>query len=248
MAGGLGNDTYVVDNAGDTVSEGAGAGTDRVLASVSYSLADPDVENLTLTGVAAINGTGNAAANTIVGNGAANTLLGLAGNDSISAGAGNDVVQGGTGSDTIRGGTGNDVLRAVDNVFFVNDGAEDRFVFDTALNAVTNVDLIDKANFTQGGLEGVDDEIHLENGIFTALLSVGGTNLGQLGAGYYFEGASSGGGQFDAVGIYNVVGTGQLFYNPTFGVAGDSVLFAVVNPAGIAGGPAVLSAEEFTLV
>jgi Ca2+-binding RTX toxin-like protein len=248
MAGGLGNDTYVVDHAGDTVSEGAGAGTDRVLASVSYTLVDPDVENLTMTGFGAVNGTGNGAANTIVGNGAANTLLGLAGNDSISAGAGNDVVQGGIGSDTLRGGTGNDVLRAVDNVFFVNDGAEDRFVFDTALNAATNVDLIDKASFTQGGAEGFDDEIVLENSIFTALLSAGGTNLGTLGAGYYFEGVGSGGGQFDAVGIYNVAGTGQLFYNPTFGVAGDSVLFAVVNPAGIAGGPAVLSAEEFTLV
>jgi Ca2+-binding RTX toxin-like protein len=247
MIGGLGNDTYVVDSAGDVVTEGLGAGTDHVVSSVTHTLA-ANVENLSLSGFGATSGTGNAGANSMFGNSASNTLMGLGGNDSIWAGAGNDVVQGGTGSDTIRGGAGNDTLRAVDNVFFVDDGAEDRFVFDTALNAATNVDLIDKANFTQGGAEGVDDEIQLENSIFTALLSSGGTNTGTLGAGYYFEGISSGGGLFDPIGIYNVAGTGQLFYNPTFGVGGDSVLFAVVNPAGVAGGPAVLSVEEFTLV
>jgi hypothetical protein len=50
------------------------------------------------------------------------------------------------------------------------------------------------------------------------------------------------------VGLYNNTTTGQLFYNPSFGTAGDSVLFAVVNVAGVAGGSAALSAEEFTLV
>ena len=87
----------------------------------------------------------------------------------------------------------------------------------------------------------------LDNGIFANLLSAGGTHAGTLGAGFYFEGAGGGNGAFDPIGIYNNTATGQLFYNPTFGQAGDSVLFAVVNQAGIAGGSAVLSAEEFTL-
>ena len=39
MAGGTGNDTYFVDNAGDVVTETAGEGTDTVYASVSYALA-----------------------------------------------------------------------------------------------------------------------------------------------------------------------------------------------------------------
>jgi len=248
MQGGLGNDTYFVDNLADQVVEAAGAGTDTVYASVTETLTDVDVENLVLTGAGANSGTGNASANQLYGNASANVLMGLAGNDSIFANSGNDTVQGGTGSDTLHGDLGNDTLRAVDNVFFVDDLAEDRFVFDTALNAFTNVDLIDKANFTAAGAEGVDDDIQLDNDIFTALLSAGGTNLGVLGAGFYFEGTTNGSGAFDPIGIYNNTTTGQLFYNPTFGVAGDSVLFAVVNVAGVPGGSAVLSPEEFDLI
>ena len=66
MDGGFGNDTYIVDNVGDVAAEVAG-GTDTVLASVSYTLS-ANLENLTLTGSAAINGTGNAKGNVITGN------------------------------------------------------------------------------------------------------------------------------------------------------------------------------------
>ena len=90
MTGGDGNDTYVVDRLGETVTEADGEGTDAVLSSVEYEL-DDYVENLTLTGTAAINGTGNAGDNRLTGNIAANTLDGRAGNDTMAGGAGNDV-------------------------------------------------------------------------------------------------------------------------------------------------------------
>ncbi len=96
MVGGFGNDTYVVDNVGDVVIEQLRGNTDLVNSSISYSLT-ANVENLTLTGSGAINGTGNDLANVITGN------------------AGNNVLDGGLGADTLVGGLGNDTY-VVDNV------------------------------------------------------------------------------------------------------------------------------------
>ena len=117
MEGGVGNDIYTVDTysedgfAGndDQVVELAGGGTDLVNALVSYRLPD-EVEKLTLIGVAAINGTGNLLANTIVGNAAANVLSGGGGNDVLTGNAGSDTLYGGDGNDTLSGGVDNDIL------------------------------------------------------------------------------------------------------------------------------------------
>jgi Ca2+-binding RTX toxin-like protein len=90
MTGGLGNDIYVVDTGGETIVEAAGGGTDTVQSSVSLALGS-NVENLTLTGAAAINGTGNGLVNILLGNGAANTLNGGVGADTMQGGGGNDI-------------------------------------------------------------------------------------------------------------------------------------------------------------
>jgi hypothetical protein len=105
LVGGTGNDTYIVDSAGDEVLEYAGEGTDEVWSSVSYTLA-ANVENLVLTGVDAIHGTGNELANSLTGNAAANRLDGASGNDTISGGGGNDTLVGGSGNDTLVDGAG----------------------------------------------------------------------------------------------------------------------------------------------
>jgi Ca2+-binding RTX toxin-like protein len=95
LSGNTGNDTYIVDNAGDIVVENADEGTDTVKSSVTYTLSD-NVENLTLTGTAGRNGTGNALDNLLIGN------------------SGNNVLDGGIGADTMTGGAGNDTY-IVDN-------------------------------------------------------------------------------------------------------------------------------------
>lgn len=89
MIGGSGNDNYVVGSALDVVTEAAGQGADRVTATASYVL-PANVEDLTLGGPGAINGTGNAFGNLILGNGSHNVLDGGAGNDTLIGGQGND--------------------------------------------------------------------------------------------------------------------------------------------------------------
>ncbi len=94
MNGGKGDDTFYVDNAGDVIGEYANQGTDTVIASVTYSLAGINAENLTLTGTADLNATGNSYNNVLTGNSGHNVLTGGYGADTF-------VFAVGSGADTI---------------------------------------------------------------------------------------------------------------------------------------------------
>lgn len=90
MAGGRGDDTYIVDLAADKVTENANEGVDTVLSyAPSYTLPG-NVEHLVLGGTVASSGTGNGLANRITGNGSDNVLDGAGGNDLLTGGLGND--------------------------------------------------------------------------------------------------------------------------------------------------------------
>lgn len=165
MRGGAGNDFYIVDNVGDVVDEtdpSSGldsGGTDTVNSSVSFALG-AGVENLGLSGSAAIDGSGNALANRLTGNAAANRLDGGEGNDTLNGNVGDDVLIGGNGSDNLSGGEGNDILRGGSGSDTLTGGnGADRFVFDSA---GTGRDLI--SDFQQGS-----DRIVLDSGVFSGL-------------------------------------------------------------------------------
>ncbi len=208
MSGGAGDDSYVVDNTGDIVTEAASAGTDGVNSLVSYALT-ANVENLTLIGASAINGTGNTLNNVITGNAAANVIDGGAGLDLISGGAGNDSINGGLGSDTLDGGAGADI-----------------FIFNTTLGS-TNVDRI-------SGFVTIDDTIQLDHAIFTALGAVGALTVGAFNTGAAAT-------QADDRVIYNT-STGALLYDADGSGKGGAIQFAHLS--GLTG---TLSAADFVV-
>jgi Ca2+-binding RTX toxin-like protein len=133
FVGGLGNDVYVVLSSDDVVTELAGQGVDRVEALGSHTLAD-NVENLTLTGGTAHNGTGNTLNNVIVGNDLDNRLIGLEGNDKLSGNDGSDSLYGGDGNDTLEGNSGDDLLLGNDG----NDRLIGGFGDDTLIGGLGN--------------------------------------------------------------------------------------------------------------
>ena len=90
LTGGAGDDTFLVDAIGDSAIDNLNGGHDLVRASVTFTLTS-NIEDLTLTGTAAIDGTGNALSNYLRGNDGANML---------TAGLGIDTLEGGTGGDT----------------------------------------------------------------------------------------------------------------------------------------------------
>jgi Ca2+-binding RTX toxin-like protein len=210
LVGGTGDDTYYINNKLDKITESAGAsnGYDTALAKVDVMALAANVEELILMesgsnadgSSLATYGVGNTLANFIQGNSASNQLSGLAGDDFLRGGGGNDALIGGLGSDTLWGGTGSDL-----------------FVFEKALSATTNVDLI--ADFESG-----IDAIQLSKLIFSKLVGPAGNDyMGELSIDNFHIGDVAADAN-DFI-IYDST-TGDLFYDANGSTAGSQVLFA----------------------
>jgi Ca2+-binding RTX toxin-like protein len=114
LVGGAGNDTYIIDNSSDVIVEDSASITDIVKSYVSYTLSN-NLENLSLTGLGNLTGTGNSSNNLITGNNGNNLLIGDAGNDTLDGGLGNDTLDGGLGNDTYYIDSVLDVIKELSN-------------------------------------------------------------------------------------------------------------------------------------
>ena len=126
LIGGLGDDIYLVDNAGDVVIENADEGIDTIQSSVAVASLGNNIENISLTGAASVDATGNSLNNIITGNNGNNILSGGDGNDALDGGSGADTLYGGNGNDFLNGGVGADDMSggSGDDIYVVNVGTD----------------------------------------------------------------------------------------------------------------------------
>jgi len=195
LDGGAGGDLYFAST-GDTLVDSGGV--DTVVTDVSWTLGS-DFENLTLTGSAALTGTGNAGKNIMWGNFGDSTLIGGAGDDELNGGLGNSWLEGGTGHDRLLGFAG-----------------ADRFVFREF--GAANADLV--------GDFGTDaDKIVLDRAAFTEIGAAGNFAAGD--ARFYAAAGASAGHDADDRIVYNST-SGELYYDADGSGPGAAQLIATV--------------------
>jgi Ca2+-binding RTX toxin-like protein len=152
--------------------------------------------------------------------------FGLNGVDTINGGNGDDALVGGQNQDIINGGGGNDQL--------LGGAQNDTFIFNTALNAASNVDAI--LDFDASNA----DKIHLENtgaGLFSSLTATGALNAANFAA-------NAGGNAQDANDfILYDTSTGNVYYDADGSGAGSKVLFAQLTVVGGA-----VDASDFVII
>ncbi len=135
------------------------------------------------------------------------TLTGTKNINGVGNGLAN-VIAGNTGNNVLNGMAGNDTLTGGDGL--------DRFLFNTALNATTNVDTI--TDFVVA-----DDAFQLDNAVFTAFPNPGGLSMGAFVVGTAATTASHR--------IVYDAASGDVFYDRDGSAAVHAqILFAHVTP------------------
>ncbi len=246
MIGGLGNDVFGVSESGDIIREYASEGTDQVNSSVSFVL-PINIENLLLTGVQAINGTGNDLNNTITGNAAVNQLVG---------GNGHDTLNGREGADTMSGGLGFDnyVVDNVGDTIIENlDAGTDKISSSVTYTLFAHVENLvltgtlainGTGNSLQNSLTGNAANNQLNGGDGNDILNGGvGTNTLTGGAGQdIFRFTTNG--HVDTITDYNVAGDTIELENSVFTALNT---LGVLSPDRFRVGAQALDANDFII-
>jgi Ca2+-binding RTX toxin-like protein len=234
MMGGGGNDTYIVDDTGDTVHENAGEGADHVIASVSYTLSQK-VENLTLVGSADLSATGNDLDNVIEGNDGANLIDGGAGADTLSGGAGDDRYMADDAADTVLEAQNAGIDTIVSSVSYrLSDNIENLVLtgdaswgagngLDNQLTGNAMDNLLDGAAGADrmAGGQGNDTYIVDHTGDVVAEAPGEGIDTVQTGVSYTLSDNVE---NLVLTGTDNIIGTGNALDNTMVGNSGNNAL------------------------
>src|SRR5713226_4762054 len=215
ITGGAGNDTLNGGAGNDTLNGGAGndtldggTGADRMAGGAGNDTYYVDnVGDVVTEAAGAGTDTVNTTLNsyTLPANVENLTFIGT-GNFSGTGNALNNTITGGAGNDTLDGGAGNDTL--------YGGAGQDSFLFDTTLNANTNVDLI-------FDFSSIDDKVLLSHSIFTQAGSIGTLAAGAFNIG---SAAADSNGRI----IYDS-GTGALRYDSDGTGLASATRFATVS-------------------
>ncbi len=185
LIGGNGNDRYIVDGISDNILETVNGGLDTVQSTASFVLgATSNIENLTLSGSAQINGTGNALTNFLLGNSANNKLTditggndilqGMAGNDTLIDTVGNNLLDGGAGADIINSGEGSDLVIGGKNNDTINTGlGSDLILFNKGDGADTIISPAESGNTLSLGGGFAYKDISLTKSTNNLILKIG---------------------------------------------------------------------------
>ncbi|RZJ24484.1 MAG: calcium-binding protein, partial [Brevundimonas sp.] len=168
MDGGYGDDTYVVDDAGDVIADADGWDVIETTLNL-YTLHD-DLEGLVFTGSGVFSGTGNDGDNDLTGGTGDDVLVGLDGDDWLDGGAGADILDGGWGDDLyfidnigdqVIDAGGWDAVETTLSIYTLGTGLEDLFHagtgdFTGTGNALDNEMFGADGNDRLDGLDGDD--------------------------------------------------------------------------------------------
>jgi VCBS repeat-containing protein len=215
----VGNDLVIDANGTHITVSGQYAGTGNAVESISFTGGGSVYGYALGTGAytLATTTTGGNGDDVVAGTSAVDSLSGGGGggDDLLFGNASNDALVGNNGLDLLVGGAGNDTL--------TGGGGNDTFVFNTALNAATNVDHITDFDASN------HDVMFLAKSVFSNLGTASGTlnaaDFALLGAGNIATATFA-----SSVHIIYDAATGSLYYDQNGGSsASGRTLFAVLD-------------------
>lgn len=210
LRGGGGDDTLVGGRGLDYLD----GGTNTAIGdTANYSTSSTSVGVTVNLNIVTQTSGGDASGDRLVG---IENLVGSNAGDVLTGNAGANILNGGLGNDTLAAGLGNDT-----------------FVFNTALSATLNRDIITDFNVAA-------DTIRLENAVFNKLVGVGTLSLAQFHKG---AGVTASHDLDDRI-IYNTT-TGALYYDADGNKAGG---VAAVHFATLTGSPDTLTNADFFII